>query len=183
MSAALRLEQVFADCFCDSHNTVLRGGADEPLYQPARRTQQQHQIFYRDDYFASALHEVAHWCIAGAKRRQLPDYGYWYQPDGRSGRQQQEFEAVEALPQALEWHFSLACAQDFHISADNLTGETIDADSFERQVIKQAQRLCEEGLGQRAGAFRLALAEEFGGLATPQIEVFDALQNSFSRCL
>tara|TARA_R110002072_G_scaffold184576_1_gene341098 strand:- start:264 stop:815 length:552 start_codon:yes stop_codon:yes gene_type:complete len=183
MTAVLRLERVFAQCFRDSHNTVLRGGAEEPLYQPARSTKQQHQIFYRDDYFASALHEVAHWCIAGAERRLLPDYGYWYQPDGRSGRQQQEFEAVEALPQALEWHFSLACAHDFHISADNLTGEAMDADSFKRQVMGHAQRLCGQDLGPRAGIFRTALAAEFGGIGAPRLELFEFSRNNSRRCL
>lgn len=182
MSAAARLEQVFAACFSDTHNTVLRGGASEPLYLPARNVRQQHQIFYRDDYFASALHEVAHWCVAGAERRLLPDYGYWYQPDGRSSRQQQEFEAVEALPQALEWHFSLACAHDFQVSADNLTGQATDTHGFLVQVVAQAQRLCVAGLGPRASTFQNALAAEFGGVAAADPEWFGAALRDAGRC-
>ena len=66
---AARVEQVFNDCFAHSCNTRLCGGADEPLYQPAATPAGFHALYYRGDYFASALHEVAHWCIAGAQRR------------------------------------------------------------------------------------------------------------------
>ena len=82
---------------------------NEPYYQPATGECDMHRLFYRSDYFASALHEVAHWCIAGERRRQLADFGYWYTPDGRSPQQQSAFEAVEAKPQPLDWFFSLAC--------------------------------------------------------------------------
>ncbi|GAM69307.1 transporting ATPase [Vibrio sp. JCM 19236] len=26
------------------------------------------------------MHEIAHWCVAGPKRRLLEDFGYWYEP-------------------------------------------------------------------------------------------------------
>lgn len=54
-----RLEQVFARCFYGEFNTVLVGGAGEPLYQPAATAAAAHTLYYRADYFASALHEVA----------------------------------------------------------------------------------------------------------------------------
>ena len=47
-----------------------------------------------------------HWCLAGTRRRQRVDYGYWYAPEGRDEAQQAAFFAVEAAPQALE---SLFC--------------------------------------------------------------------------
>ena len=50
----------------------------------------------------SALHEVAHWCIASAGRRRCRDYGYWYIPPPRDATAQTEFFAVEARVQALE---------------------------------------------------------------------------------
>ncbi len=53
-------------------------------------------------FYASALHEIAHWCIAGENRCQQVDYGYWYEPNGRSEERQFEFEKVEVKPQALE---------------------------------------------------------------------------------
>ena len=83
-----RLERAFADCFADKLHTRLQGGADEPLYQPALQQGHSHVLHYRADYFASALHEVAHWCIAGTARRRQVDFGYWYAPDGRSGNEQ-----------------------------------------------------------------------------------------------
>jgi len=122
--ASAELERVFADCFAEEFRTVLEGGGEEPLYVPSSRPDiSPHRIVYRADYFASALHEVAHWCLAGAERRTREDYGYWYAPDGRDGTQQAEFERVEARPQALEWIFSDACGFDFHLSADNLEGD------------------------------------------------------------
>ena len=105
-----RLEAVFARCFARTENTRLVGGAAEPLYQPAGKGNGPHSLYFREDYFASALHEVAHWCIAGIERRQRVDFGYWYAPEGRSDDQQRAFESVEVRPQALEWYFSLACS-------------------------------------------------------------------------
>ena len=75
-----------------------------------------HRVVYREDYFARALHEVAHWCLAGAERRKLEGYGYWYRPDGRDPREQTEFERAERFlaalrrardPLAFEWTLPL----------------------------------------------------------------------------
>jgi len=115
-----RITQLFDRLFFDSHKTRLLGGAREPLYLPATTADQPHRLLYRENYLSSALHEIAHWCIAGAERLQKQDYGYWYQPDGRSALQQRQFEAVEIKPQALEWLFSIACGQKFRLSVDNL---------------------------------------------------------------
>ena len=107
---------IFGACFAESMRTRLLGGGEEPLYQPAKSSDDYHQIIFRSDYAASALHEVSHWCIAGERRRQQLDYGYWYEPDGRSVAQQRVFESVEARPQALEWlfPFQLAVWQAVH---------------------------------------------------------------------
>jgi elongation factor P hydroxylase len=170
---AARLEQVFTTCFAQRWRTVLEGGASEPYYQPASGQGEMHRLFYRSDYFASALHEVAHWCIAGERRRQLADFGYWYAPDGRSPQQQAAFEAVEAKPQALEWFFSRACGYRFRISVDNLgaSGEH-DTEPFRRRVLAQACTWQQAGLPQRAQLFFNALALEFGtGLLAADLEV------------
>ncbi len=74
---------VFNACFLETCNTRLIGGALEPIYRPSEKPSEPHQIFFTHDYAASALHEVAHWCVAGEKRRLEVDYGYWYSPDGR----------------------------------------------------------------------------------------------------
>ena len=107
------------------------GGGEEPLYLPSSDPDRApHRIVYREDYFASALHEVAHWCLAGVARRDREDYGYWYAPDGRDAQAQVEFERVEARPQALEWIFSDACGFPFELSADNLAAGLGPSDRF-----------------------------------------------------
>ncbi|MCB1703303.1 MAG: elongation factor P hydroxylase [Halioglobus sp.] len=160
-----RLEQVFNNCFADRFNTRLCGGADEPLYQPAAVAGAPHILYYRLDYFASALHEVSHWCIAGARRRCQVDFGYWYAPEGRTIQQQLAFEAVECKPQALEWYFSKACGYRFQVSTDNLAlaGEgTHDAAAFLRAVQQQALQWQQQGLPTRAGIYYRALCSAFG---------------------
>ena len=169
--AATRLEQVFADCFAEKWRARLTGGAAEPLYQPAAGEGDYHLLHYRSDYFASALHEVAHWCLAGEARRQLPDFGYWYAPDGRSPAQQRAFESVEYKPQALEWWFSKACGYRFKISIDNLhcpDPEPGDPDSFKRRIFKQANDWQYLGLPPRAHLFFDGLCREFGSLPDPE---------------
>lgn len=162
---AARLERVFDDCFAASCNTRLCGGADEPLYQPAVTSAAYHVLYYRGDYFASALHEIAHWCIAGAQRRQQLDFGYWYVPESRSTDQQCAFEAVECKPQALEWFFSRACTYRFQVSADNpdlASLGMLNTAAFQHGVLEQALAWQKAGLPARAAAFYGALCREFG---------------------
>ena len=146
--AAHDLEQLFAETFADQYDTVLCGGAAEPVYVPGSP----HRIFYTRDYFRSALHEVAHWCVAGEARRRQPDYGYWYAPDGRDAAQQRLFEQVEVKPQALEQLFCDACGHPFRVSLDNLDGEAGQGDAFAVAVAAQAAAYRR----QRAGRQRWA---------------------------
>ncbi|HEY9034622.1 MAG TPA: elongation factor P hydroxylase [Pseudomonadales bacterium] len=155
------LVQLFNGLFCDSDNTVLQAGADEPFYQAARQPGERHIIFCRQDYFASALHEMAHWCIAGAERRLRDDYGYWYEPDGRSVARQAQFARVEARPQALEWIFARACGFPFCISLDNLQGDAGDSGPFRQAVLEQAKQWQCRGLGSRALRLQQALAAHY----------------------
>ena len=153
---------VFADCFAKSYKTLLVGGGEEPLYQPATAPAAYHQIVFRADYAASALHEVAHWCIAGDARRQRVDYGYWYEPDGRNSEAQHIFERVEVRPQALECFFNVAAGRGFQVSIDNLGGEIIDSFPFQLAVWQQVQWYLRHGLPARAEQFRRALALSCG---------------------
>jgi len=157
------LELIFDQCFLISHNTTLVGGNSEPLYKPADGWRKRHTVFYTQDYFASALHEIAHWCVAGKDRRLLEDYGYWYAPDGRNIEQQLEFERVEVKPQAMEWLFSNACRFPFRISADNLTLSLGPSESFKSAITEQAIRYSQNGLPSRAERFCQRLADYFGG--------------------
>ena len=177
--SAGRLERVFNDCFAADFRTLLFGGASEPIYQPAPSPGQFHTLRYREDFFASALHEVAHWCIAGDARRQKVDFGYWYAPDGRDPGQQSAFEAVEDKPQALEWYFSQACGYAFKLSTDNLAafnGELPDNRAFRRRVCSQAQHWQRAGLPARAERFFHALCVEFDtGLSINQLSFREEL--------
>lgn len=165
-----RLEKVFDDCFSDTFRTRLVGGSEEPLYQPAQVLGEYHTLHYRGDYFASALHEVAHWCIAGAERRQQLDFGYWYAPDGRSDDEQQAFESAECRPQALEWFFSKACGYPFRVSVDNLNQTEValvDISAFQHSVLEQALCWQRKGLPQRADFFFNRLYCEFALVESP----------------
>lgn len=160
-----KVSRLFDNLFLESTNTRLSGGASEPLYEPASSGRPA-VIWFRENYFSSALHEVAHWCIAGERRRQQIDYGYWYAPDGRSVDQQQAFLAVEARPQALEWIFARAANHRFRISQDNLNSEVdpSQAQAFERAVIGEAQKFVAQGLPRRAHAFCMRLIQDYNGL-------------------
>lgn len=115
------LIQLFNVLFAEQ-KVVLARSAREPEYFPARDNQPA-RIEFANGFFASALHELSHWCVAGKRRRTLSDFGYWYAPDGRSAAQQLAFEHVEIKPQALECLFTLACGGYFQVSQDNLFAE------------------------------------------------------------
>ncbi|HSP58943.1 MAG TPA: elongation factor P hydroxylase [Halomonas sp.] len=156
-----RLEDVIAlfdGLFQSSYKTCLIRGGDEPLYLPADDTTPFHRVIFAHGFYASALHEISHWCIAGARRRQWEDYGYWYLPDGRDPAEQQDFEGVEVAPQALEMLFSFACGLTFNVSVDNLGGDVeVDRDAFRARVEARAARYQRDGLPVRAAALERAL--------------------------
>ena len=167
-----QIAEVFDHCFVAEYRTQLLGGAAEPLYLPAQQPGALNQVYYREDFARSALHEAAHWCIAGETRRQLEDYGYWYEPDGRSEAKQREFERVESRPQALEWFFAQAAGLPFGLSIDNLAGGEIDEFPFALAVWQQARRYCAGGLPDRAERFRRALANTFGASLVVESQAF-----------
>jgi elongation factor P hydroxylase len=149
---------LFDGLFLPTYRTRLVRGCDEPLYLPADDEVPYHRVIFAHDFYASALHEISHWCIAGARRRQLEDYGYWYLPDGRDAEQQRAFEAAELAPQALESLFSAACGLHFNVSVDNLGDVEVDRDAFAARVAARAADFEAQGLPRRAEAFRSTLA-------------------------
>lgn len=148
--AASDLIRLFNAAFAASHNTVLLGGGSEPVYLPADVHNPRHRIIFTRDYFASALHEIAHWCLAGKQRRLQVDYGYWYHPDGRTAGEQAKFERVECKPQAIEWAFHLAAGSTFRVSADNLTGAAVNTSAFRERILVQLHHYCQRGFPPRA---------------------------------
>ena len=105
MHAYQDLIVLFNECFSSDFNTRLVKGGEEPIYLPADEERSYHALFFAHGFFSSALHECSHWLIAGEQRRQLVDFGYWYEPDGRNAEQQALFQKVEVKPQALEHCF------------------------------------------------------------------------------
>ncbi len=153
---------LFNNLFRQSENTILEGGAEEPVYLPQDAASPFHRIIFTRDYFASALHEIAHWCIASTARRQQIDYGYWYYPEGRNQQQQELFEQAEVKPQALECIFSQAAGSRFIVSQDNfLTGHISSGLSFDEKVAVQAEHYITHGMPERAATFRNCLLEYY----------------------
>lgn len=121
MTQALRATAIcrcFNDLFGRRFHVVLQGGGQEPLYRPSRDGAPA-LIVAREDFAASALHEAAHWCIAGARRRALMDYGYDYDPPARGTAGQERFFAQERRVQAVECYLAAAAGVRFRASADD----------------------------------------------------------------
>jgi len=153
---SVRIIEVFNQLFADEFQTKLIGGGEQPFY---RCEQNHNRICFRHDYESSALHEVAHWCLAGARRRQQSDYGYWYKED-RSEQEQQEFQCLERRPQALEWIFSIAAGVHFRVSVNNFEANNIEA--FKTDVQRKALQFTQIGLPKRAQRFASTLATQTG---------------------
>ena len=151
------LVTLFNRTFKAELRTVLVRGDNEPIYLPATDETDYHQVVFAHGFFASALHEISHWCIAGAERRQQIDYGYWYHPDGRNAEQQRLFELAEVKPQALEWIFAVATGHRFWLSVDNLDGASGDIKLFRQRVVAQVADYLAQGLPPRGEQFLQAL--------------------------
>jgi elongation factor P hydroxylase len=169
---AERVVSLFNATFLSSHHTQLVGGADEPLY--LGHEDGFSRIYFCYDYVSSALHEIAHWCLAGSSRRSLDDYGYWYQGQ-RDVCQQNKFEQVEVAPQALEWIFSEALGIGFRVSADNLDLADYDTTQFRRAVRDAAQSRIQAGLKGRAATFARLLAKEGVGAPYDKLDIYQRL--------
>lgn len=153
------LIRIFNGLFLETLNTELVLGADEPIYLPADAEYPHHRIIFAHGFYASALHEIAHWCVAGPERRLLEDFGYWYKPDGRTALEQQEFERVEVAPQAYEWILSASAGKRFHFSADNLSSGLGASDQFRQAVVAKITESLTQGMGPRLQALSDALRE------------------------
>ena len=156
----LSLEEIiliFNNSFSSKYNIRLEGGANEPIYFPSSSDCKTNRLIFRKNYISSALHEVAHWCLAGDERRKMIDYGYWYNSDGRSSIAQKKFEEVEVKPQALEWIFSVASNNIFHVSFDNLDSDRESSWYFSKSISDQAHTWCIKSLPNRALLFVNAL--------------------------
>lgn len=170
------LKQTFDALFLNTYYTQLSFGHEEPFYRAARGNEPA-EIQSREDFLSSALHEIAHWCVAGEERRKLDDFGYWYEPDGRSAAQQAEFERVEVKPQAIEWALSLAMNHEFHFSADNLGAAVGPSEDFKKNVYQQLTGFWTDGLPNRAQLLFDALIDRHRSGVKPALPTLDVIQN------
>ena len=171
---------IFDGLFGKAFNTRLIKGESEPLYQPAGDEASFHQVIFAHGFYASAMHEISHWCVAGTERRKLLDYGYWYVPDGRDAAQQQAFEQVEAKPQALEWILCKAAGFKFNISVDNLNGVEVDREPFAKAVCVEVGNWLQRGLPDRAAQLVAGLQQFYQtpALAIEQFQLSDLISLS-----
>ncbi len=170
---AAQVTEAFNHCFTGSHNVLLCGGASEPLYEPAG-SKDAARIWFREDYASSALHEAAHWLIAGPERRSQIDYGYWYEGE-RNADTQRRFEAAEARPQGLEWILSESAGIEFRVSCDNFDDSTLNLDQFRQSVQREVRRWLQRGLPTRAGKFQQTLSQCSGRLHSLACETYQML--------
>lgn len=164
---------IFNRTFEQEYNTKLVKGGEEPLYVPANDRVPYHAIYFARGFYSSALHEIAHWLVAGKERRKLEEFGYWYEPDGRSAQRQREFEKVEVKPQAIEWILATAAGFRYFASSDNLDGNPGDTQPFKQAVYEQVKIYAEKGLPKRAEKLRQALADFYGTPNYIDLKQFD----------
>ncbi|MBK8972930.1 MAG: elongation factor P hydroxylase [Hahellaceae bacterium] len=173
------LERLFNECFGSRFNTQLQGGSAEPFYSAATAAQPAY-LYYREDFVRSALHEIAHWCVAGEQRRQKDDFGYWYHPEGRNAQQQAAFLQVEVLPQSFELIFCAAAGLPFRVSLDNLSGASGDIWTFELQVLGLAHTFPRAGHDGRALDWRNCLMHHYRQATDWQADWIDQVFTSSS---
>lgn len=171
-----QLIDIFDSCFFEEFNVRLVKGDDEPIYLPADEQEKFNRIVFAHGYYASGMHEISHWCVAGAERHKLVDFGYWYCPDGRDAQTQSEFEKVEIKPQAYEWLFCAAAGFSFNVSCDNLSGDCEpDRVGFQNKVRLEVLKMLRDGIPPRPARFIKAL-QSFYNTAPLTAEDFPALQ-------
>jgi len=148
----------FNHLFGQCYRVQMIGGGAEPEYLPPTATTPGY-VRYRSDYAHSALHEAAHWCVAGSRRRQQVDYGYWYQPPPRDESAQRAFARVEARVQALEAILTAAAGMVFQVSLDDVDNLCSFEADFTEAVSTERARWWLRGLPPRAEKLRCALAQ------------------------
>lgn len=160
------LINIFNQTFFNEYNVKLEFGGDDPIYLPqfleengVECDRPYNVIRFAKGFYSSGLHEISHWLVAGLARHKLEDFGYWYEPDGRSAERQREFEKVEIKPQAIEWILATAANFRYFASADNLTGKAGDNSEFKQNVYNQVKHYAENGLPKRAEQLRHELSK------------------------
>tara|TARA_A100001037_G_C15007793_1_gene570212 strand:- start:539 stop:1021 length:483 start_codon:yes stop_codon:yes gene_type:complete len=136
------IAQSFNEMIGLKYDVKLVGGGDEPRYLPSAEGSIS-KIIYTQNYIRSALHELAHWALAGQARRALDDYGYWYESPPRPRAQQEKFFSAELRVQALEKIYCDILGVRFSVSSDNVG---TDCSEFSNRVANLAYVWSRNGL-------------------------------------
>ena len=129
------ISDLFNSTFEKKYRVRLIGGAAEPIYLPPVE-KQSGAICFREDFVSSALHEVAHWCIAGRDRRKMVDFGYEYISPPRDEIAQKIFLQAETRVQGLERLFSEISGVSFSASLDNLDCDEVTTKKMTKLVLE-----------------------------------------------
>ena len=129
------ISDLFNSTFEKKYRVRLIGGAAEPIYLPPTK-KKTGAICFREDFVSSALHEVAHWCLAGRDRRKMVDFGYEYISPPRDEIAQKIFLQAEARVQGLESLFSEVSGVCFSASLDNLDCDEVTAKKMPKLVFE-----------------------------------------------
>lgn len=160
-------------------DTILVKGDHEPEYL-AKTVDSPAKIVFAHGFFASGLHEISHWCVAGKRRRGLDDFGYWYAPDGRNADEQRAFEQVEIMPQAIECLLTLMCGKRFEVSQDNLCADFDTSHStFAHDVANRTLQLWQTG--EKLPSDAKFLLSQLQPLRPLPLTVFDIKKNFLSN--
>ena len=142
------------NCTFSDHSVVMHGEYREPMYIPGMDVA---ELRYTLDHTALALHEAAHWCIAGRRRRRNTDYGYFYEPPPRSGMHRVRFEDVDIEAQSVEVLLAEAAGSQFQPSSDDVDVPLFLLEAFSSRILERARERRQVGLPKRADKFRVAL--------------------------
>ena len=129
------ISDLFNNTFEKKYRVRLIGGAAEPIYLPPT-DKKTGAICFREDFVSSALHEVAHWCLAGRDRREMVDFGYEYISPPRDEVAQKIFLQAEARVQGLERLFSEVSGVSFSASLDNLDCDELTTKKMPKLVFE-----------------------------------------------
>lgn len=154
----LAIARCFERCFATEASLRCLGGAKEPLYRPATAAGPA-ELVYREDFAASVLHEIAHWCVAGARRREQPDFGYRYLPPPRTAAEQAQFLRWELTPQALESLFADAAGVTFRPSFDDVEDRHVDLRQAFQESLELRRKELAHAMPPRAERFLKALCQ------------------------
>jgi elongation factor P hydroxylase len=152
---------LFNSEFKDTEATMIAESPDEPIYLPADEINPLNRILYTKDSYTSVLHEISHWCIAGAERRKKVDYGYWYKPESQTPEEAELYKKFESKTHGIEWIFCMAAGVPFHIIPNNVAAGFEISQDLKEGVYAATLNYLNHGLPVHAEQFKKSLLKHY----------------------